>query len=67
LVELGGGEWGLVAQCRPVASLRSLSPTVVLSGHVGERERGKGEVGLGFTACWGRGGVVVVALASGWG
>jgi hypothetical protein len=36
LVELGGAEWGLVAQCRPVASSRSLWATVVLSGHAGE-------------------------------
>jgi hypothetical protein len=55
LVELGGGEWGPVAQCRPVASLRSLSPTAVLSGHVGERERGQGEVGAGFHCMLGSG------------
>jgi hypothetical protein len=36
LVELGGGEWGLVAQCRPVASPRSFRATVVLSGYAGE-------------------------------
>jgi hypothetical protein len=35
LVELGGAEWGLVAQCRPVASSRSLWATVVLSGDAG--------------------------------
>jgi hypothetical protein len=36
LVELDGGEWGLVAQCRPVASPRSFRATVVLSGYAGE-------------------------------
>jgi hypothetical protein len=36
LVESGGGQWGLVAQCRPVASSRSLWATTVLSGHAGE-------------------------------
>jgi hypothetical protein len=36
LVELGGGEWGLVAQCRPVASPRSSSETVGHSGYAGE-------------------------------
>jgi hypothetical protein len=28
LVECGGGEWGRVAQCRPVASPRSFRATV---------------------------------------
>jgi hypothetical protein len=36
LVELGGAEWGLVAQCRPVASSRSLWATGVLSGYADE-------------------------------
>jgi hypothetical protein len=67
LVELGGGEWGLVAQCRPAASPRSFSAMGVRPGLAGEEERGPGEVGLGLSACWGRGGVVVVVLASGWG
>jgi hypothetical protein len=44
LVERGGGEWSLVARCRPLASLRSLHPMVVPSGHVGEREGVQGEV-----------------------
>jgi hypothetical protein len=36
LVELGGAEWGLVTQCRPVASSRSLWATGMLSGYAGE-------------------------------
>jgi hypothetical protein len=36
LVELGGVEWGLVAQCRLVASSRSLWATGALSGYAGE-------------------------------
>jgi hypothetical protein len=43
LVELGGGEWGLMAQWWPMASLRSLRPTGVCPGHAGERGRGQGE------------------------
>jgi hypothetical protein len=36
LVDLGGAEWGLVAQCRPVASSRSLWAMGALSGYTGE-------------------------------
>jgi hypothetical protein len=36
LVELGGAEWGLVVQCRPVASSRSLWAMGALSGYAGE-------------------------------
>jgi hypothetical protein len=43
LVELGGGEWGLVAQWW-MASPRSFKPTGVCPGHAGEGGRGQGEV-----------------------
>jgi hypothetical protein len=36
LVELGGGQRGLVAQCQPVASSRSLWAKIVLSGDADE-------------------------------
>jgi hypothetical protein len=36
LVELGGGEWGLVARCPPVALPRSSSAMVGHFGYAGE-------------------------------
>jgi hypothetical protein len=36
LVEVGGGEWGLVAQCQLVASPRSSNATVGHSGYAGK-------------------------------
>jgi hypothetical protein len=36
LVERGGGEWGRVAQQRPMASPQSLLPTGVRSGYAGD-------------------------------
>jgi hypothetical protein len=44
LVELGGGEWGLMAQWWSMASPRSFRPTSMCPGHAGERGRGQGEV-----------------------
>jgi hypothetical protein len=44
LVELDGGEWGLLARGLALASLLSLSPTGGCPGHAGERGRGQGEV-----------------------
>jgi hypothetical protein len=44
LVELGGGEWGLMAQWWSMASPLSLKATGGRSGHAGEGERGQGEV-----------------------
>jgi hypothetical protein len=43
LVELDGGEWGLLAQGLALASLLSLSPMGGCPGHAGERE-GEGKV-----------------------
>jgi hypothetical protein len=53
LVDRGGGEWGRVARCRPVASSRSSSATVgALATPVSER--GQGEVSVGsLSAGWG--------------
>jgi hypothetical protein len=48
LVELGGGEWDLVAEWWMVASPQSFKPTGVCPGHAGERGRGQGEVGVMF-------------------
>jgi hypothetical protein len=44
LVELDGGEWGLLARGLAMGSLRSFRPTGVCPGHAGERGRGQGEV-----------------------
>jgi hypothetical protein len=44
LVELDGGKWGLLARGLALASLLSLSPTGVCSGHADERGRGQGDV-----------------------
>jgi hypothetical protein len=57
LVERGGGEWGRVVRCRPVASLRSLNATVGALA-TSASERGQGEVRDGsLSTGWGRVGV----------
>jgi hypothetical protein len=67
LVKLDGGKWGLVAQCRPLASPRSFRAMVVPSGHAGESESEQGEVGAWSFCRLGSGGGVVVVLNAGWG
>jgi hypothetical protein len=58
LVELGGGEWGLVAKLWSVASPRSFKPTGMCPGHADERGKGQGEVSawshceVGSGWCW---------------
>jgi hypothetical protein len=41
LVELDGGEWGLLARGLAMASLRSFRPTGVCPGHADDRERAR--------------------------
>jgi hypothetical protein len=48
LVELGGGEWDLVAQWWTMASPRSRVATGGRSGHAGEGEREQAKVGVVF-------------------
>jgi hypothetical protein len=44
LVELDGGEWGLLARGLALASPLSLSPTGGCPGHAGERGEWQGKV-----------------------
>jgi hypothetical protein len=44
LVELGGGEWGLMVQWWSMASPRSFKPTGMCPSHADERGRGQGGV-----------------------